>query len=245
VADSPTLPDAGITPAQRRVIAIGEVLLCSSVPTQIAIGAFLGLVGLKPFGPDGQFSLPFVLFLSIADTLVLIALMVLLTRAHGDNARALWLGDRPVAREAVFGALLVPAVFLMVVVVLNVLQLLAPWLHNVPTNPLEQLAATPGQAAILAIVVILAGGVREELQRAFVLHRFAHYLGGPVVGVIVLSVAFGAGHWMQGWDAVLTTGLLGAFWAVLYLRRGSSVAPIVSHSGFNALEVLRVAIVGA
>jgi len=45
-------------------------------------------------------------------------------------------------------------------------------------------------------------------------------------------------------DAVVTTGLLGAFWAVVYLRRQSSVAPIVSHSGFNALEVLRVAAFG-
>jgi membrane protease YdiL (CAAX protease family) len=202
-------------------------------------------MGVTPFGPDGQFSLPFVLYLSIADTVVLITLMVLLARAHGDSVRALWLGDRPVTREALVGALLIPVVFLMVVVVLNLLQLVAPWLHNVPTNPLEQLAATPGQAAILAIVVILAGGVREELQRAFLLQRFVRYLGGPAVGVILLSIAFGAGHWMQGWDAVLTTGLLGAVWAVVYLRRGSSVAPIVSHSGFNAFEVLRAAIVGA
>jgi membrane protease YdiL (CAAX protease family) len=60
----------------------------------------------------------------------------------------------------------------------------------------------------------------------------------------VLSVAFGLGHIVQGWDAVVTTALLGAFWAVLYLRRRSAVAPLVSHAGFNTLEVLRVAIWG-
>ena len=49
----------------------------------------------------------------------------------------------------------------------------------------------------------------------------------------------------QGWDAVITTGVLGAFWAVVYLRRRSSVAPIVSHAGFNSLEVLRVALTGS
>jgi membrane protease YdiL (CAAX protease family) len=43
----------------------------------------------------------------------------------------------------------------------------------------------------------------------------------------------------------MTTGLLGAFWAVLYLRRRSAVAPLVSHAGFNALEVLRAAITGS
>jgi membrane protease YdiL (CAAX protease family) len=65
------------------------------------------------------------------------------------------------------------------------------------------------------------------------------------VGVVVLSIGFGLGHIVQGWDAVITTGALGAFWAVLYLRRRSSIAPIVSHSGFKSLEVLRVAIWGA
>ena len=84
--------------------------------------------------------------------------------------------------------------------------------------------------------------MREELQRAFLLRRFEQHLGGAAVGVIVLSVAFGLGHVVQGWDAVITTGALGAFWAVLYLRRRSSIAPIVSHAGFNSLEVLRVAI---
>ena len=63
--------------------------------------------------------------------------------------------------------------------------------------------------------------------------------------MVVLSIGFGLGHWVQGWDAVVTTGLLGAFWAVLYVRRRSTVAPIVSHAGFNAVEVLRVAVWGA
>jgi membrane protease YdiL (CAAX protease family) len=243
VADTPIVHPTTAA-ARTRIVAMGEILLCSSVPTQIAIGTVLRVFGLGPIDTDGQFSLPFVLVLSIADTILLIGLMVVLTRAHGDSVRALWLGDRPVAAEVRVGALLIPLVFLMVVIVLNVLRLAAPWLHNVPTNPLEQLAATPGQATIFAVVAILAGGVREELQRAFLLQRFVRHLGGPAVGVVVLSVAFGVGHIVQGWDAVVTTGLLGAFWAVLYLRRQSAVAPIVSHSGFNTLEVLRVAVVG-
>jgi membrane protease YdiL (CAAX protease family) len=41
---------------------------------------------------------------------------------------------------------------------------------------------------------------------------------------------------------VTVTGVLGAFWALIYLRRRSAVAPNISHSGFNSLEVLRVAV---
>jgi membrane protease YdiL (CAAX protease family) len=118
-------------------------------------------------------------------------------------------------------------------------------LHNVPENPLETLAAGGATAAALfGIVAVVAGGIREELQRAFLLQRFERHLGGATIGVLVLSVAFGLGHALQGWDAAIATGALGAFWAVLYLRRRSSIAPIVSHSGFNSIEVLRIAIGG-
>jgi membrane protease YdiL (CAAX protease family) len=60
----------------------------------------------------------------------------------------------------------------------------------------------------------------------------------------VISIAFGLGHLMQGWDAAITTATLGAFWAWMYLQRRGSVGPIVSHAGFNSLEILRVAVIG-
>ena len=227
------------------IVAVAEVLLCSSVPTQLLIGALLSLAGWLPIDETGQLSLAFVLVLSVADTLLLIGLMVALTRAHGERVADLWLGHRRVTPEALYGARLIPVVFLVVVVVLSVLRIAAPWLHDVPTNPLEQLAGTPGQAAVLGVVAVLAGGVREEMQRAFLLRRFEQHLGGAGVGVVILSIGFGLGHIVQGWDAVIATGLLGAFWAVLYLRRRSIVAPLVSHAGFNAVEVLRVAVWGA
>jgi membrane protease YdiL (CAAX protease family) len=227
-----------------RIRAIVEVVLCSSVPTQLLIAFALRQAGFSAFDQAGQLSLTFVVALSVLDTVVLIVLMAALTRAWGERPRDLWLGTRPIGKETALGVLLVPAVFLMVVVLLNLLMALAPWLHNVPTNPLEQMAGTAGGAATLAVVAIVAGGLREELQRAFLLRRFEQHLGGPVVGLVVLSIAFGLGHGVQGFDAMITTGLLGAFWAALYLRRRSVIAPVVSHAGFNTLEVLRVALFG-
>jgi membrane protease YdiL (CAAX protease family) len=231
--------------SHNKIGAILEVLLCSSVPTQLLVGTLLGMAGWLPLDDTGQLSLAFVLVLSLTDTLLLIGLMVVLTRAHGEDVGELWLGRRQVLSEALYGARLIPVVFLLVVVVLTALRVVAPWLHNVPNNPLEQLAGTPGQAIVFGVVAIVAGGVREEMQRAFLLRRFERHLGGAYVGVVVLSLGFGLGHIVQGWDAVITTGLLGAFWALLYLRRRSTVAPLVSHAGFNAVEVLRVAVWGA
>jgi membrane protease YdiL (CAAX protease family) len=89
-------------------------------------------------------------------------------------------------------------------------------------------------------VVIVAGGVREELQRAFLLHRFRDDLGQPWMGVFVTSLAFGMGHTLQGFDAAIITGTLGAIWGAMYVLRRSAIAPIVSHSLFNSTELLRV-----
>ncbi|HTM03555.1 MAG TPA: CPBP family intramembrane glutamic endopeptidase [Vicinamibacterales bacterium] len=234
-------PRDGATSAQQRVVALLEILLCSSVPTQLALGYLLTLGGFSPTTADGSLSLPYVLTLSLADTLLLIVLMVTLMHAHGEDATSLWIGQTSVRREALIGVALIPAVFLLVVVLLNALRLLFPGLHNVATNPLEALAGNSAEdAALFGLLAIIAGGVREELQRAFVLHRFEQHLGGGAVGVIVWNTAFGLGHYVQGWDAVITTGVLGAVWGLLFLDRRSSVAPVVSHAGFNSLEILRV-----
>ena len=239
-------PADALTTGPRRVMALAEVVLCSSLPTQIVIGQLLAAAGLDPRGANGQLSPPFAFALLLLDSIVLIALMVILTRAHRESVRELWLGNRPIVPEIGLGLALVPLVFLIVGFVLTGLMRVLPGLHNVTENPIEQLAAGgPHDAAMLGMIAVLAGGVREELQRAFLLRRFEQHLGGPLVGVLVLSMAFGLGHYPQGWDAVIATGLLGAIWAIVYLRRRSSVAPMVSHAGFNSLEVLRVALMGS
>jgi membrane protease YdiL (CAAX protease family) len=231
---------------QQRTQAIFEVLLCSSLPTQILIAWILGALGIAPTTAGNQLSLTFVVALSLGDSALLIALMAVLARAHGESAWRLWRGHRPVVGEIALGLLLVPVAVVLVGALIGTLREFAPWLHNVPENPLEALATGgPVAAALFGLVAIVAGGLREELQRAFLLQRFERHLGGATVGVVVLSTAFGLGHVMQGWDAVIATGALGAFWAVLYLRRRSSIAPIISHAGFNSIEVLRVAIWGA
>lgn len=143
-------------------------------------------------------------------------------------------------KEAWLGVALVPALFLAVGVTLLAVRRLFPWLHNVPTSPFEPLIRTTRDAGLFSVVAIVAGGLREEVQRAFLLRRFTTHLGGPGVGLAVTSVAFGAGHLMQGFDAAVATGLLGCAWGVMYLRRKSAVGPIVSHAAYNGTQVLQL-----
>ena len=144
---------------------------------------------------------------------MLLGLIAVLLRAHGERPRDIFLGHRSVAAEAMRGVPLILVAIAIGAAVLLSVQRFAPWLHTVEHNPLQALLRTPRDAWLFALVVVVAGGVREEIQRAFLLHRFEVWLGGGPVGIVVTSAAFGAGHLLQGVDATLATGLLGAFWA--------------------------------
>jgi membrane protease YdiL (CAAX protease family) len=239
-----TAPTPPRVRAADRVVALVEVILCSDYPTQILLGGVFAVLGFGPSVTHGVLTLDYVMLLSFSDTVLLLGLILLLLRARGERPLLIFFGTGSVAREVSLGLLLVPAALGLAFLVLVVVQQVAPWLHTVALNPLEALIKTPRDAWLFGSVVVVAGGIREELQRAFLLHRFEGWLGGRTVGVVVTSIAFGAGHGLQGLDAALATGTLGAFWAVIYLRRRSSVAPMISHAGFNVLEILQYLALG-
>jgi len=231
------LPDHGQHPlAVARASAIFEILLCSGIPSQFALAYMFALAGFTPL-VGGRLSFAYIATLLLLDATLLIALIFWLLRRRGERPRDVFIGSRPVQSEIRLGVGLTAVVFALAVVVLSAARVLVPSLHNVKENPLQDLIQTPMQALILAIVATISGGLREEIQRAFILHRFEQYLGGAYVGLILYSLVFGLGHSLQGWDAVLATAMLGAFWGWIYITRRSIVAPVVSHSGFNAAEI--------
>jgi membrane protease YdiL (CAAX protease family) len=227
------------------VRALAQVLACSGLPTQLLLVQLLALGGIEPYGEHQVLNLTWVFVLSIADTILLGGLICLLLVANGESIRRTFFGGRAAALEVPIGLLSVVPVILVAAAVMLTARAVAPWLHNVPVNPLAALLQSPRDIWLFAVVALVAGGVREEIQRAFLLTRFEQHLGGAHVGLVITSVAFGLGHLMQGFDAALATGTLGLLWGLMYLWRRSAVAPIVSHAGFNSLEIVRFLVVGA
>ena len=233
-----------ILPIERAAAAL-EVILCSGFPTQLIIITVLTTFGMKPVVGGSQLSPSFVFSLTLLDTALLIGLILFFLRAHHESPREMFLAARPHTRELLFGVALIPASFFVVIGVLMLLQLVVPGLRNVPRNPLQDLADTRGDAIIFALVVMIAGGVREEVQRAFVLRRFEQYLGGGTLGLVLFSAIFGLGHLPQGHDVAIATAILGAFWGAIYLRRRSILGPMVGHAGFNLAQVMKFVLVGS
>jgi membrane protease YdiL (CAAX protease family) len=222
-----------------RLGALVEVAICSGFPTQLMLILVLTLSGLPMQTAAGRLSPPFIFALALGDAVLVIGLVLLLLVARHESPRRVLIGERRPLVEALIGLFVLPILLLVVGLAIAVLGKFAPWLHNVPTNPLEEMLQTRRDAVIFALVAMVAGGVREEIQRGFIVHRFEQYLGGGAVGVLLYSIVFGLGHYEQGFDAMITTGLLGLLWGAIYLARRSIVAPMVSHASFNLAQLIR------
>ena len=144
-------------------------------------GALLALFGLRA-GADGQLTLQLLAFLAGLDTLILVGLVVALLVVGGESPRRVLLGTRPVTGEVLRG-------FGLAAVGVPAGRghrdgadaLGAGPLHAQPVRDAGHDAH--GVRACWRSSRVLAGGVREEIQRAFILHRFEQRLGGAVVGV--------------------------------------------------------------
>ena len=200
--------------------------------------AALAIAGVAAQKPDGGLNPQFVIGVSLGDAALVVALITVFMWRNGESVSQAFVSGRPVGRETLIGLALAPLVLIGVSLVVVAVRTLLPSLHNVPSNPMGALMRDPLVVVTFAFVVVVAGGLREELQRGFQLHRLTGYVCGPLPALLLTSVAFGAGHTVQGYDVAVATGILGAFWATLYLTRGSVVAAAVSHGVFNLSQVM-------
>jgi membrane protease YdiL (CAAX protease family) len=228
-----------------RWLAALQVLLVCGVPTELVIATVLAIGTGIPVLDGKDISLEFFAIVSLVDTAIVAMLVYFFLSWSGETSASVIIGTRSPRGEILRGLALLPLVFLGVLIVAGGLRLLLPWTHDVAVNPLTRFMRTPAEAAIFTIVVILAGGVREEIQRAFILHRFEQRLGGARVGLVVFSLAFGALHLYEGIDSAIVVGLLGLMWGVLYLRRRSALASMANHASFDAAQVMQLILVKA
>jgi membrane protease YdiL (CAAX protease family) len=239
-APATAVPDARRAEAgASRAVALAEVVLASGFPTQFALGLVLLLAGLAPFANDGRLSMRYLILLMPADTALLLGIVVWRLRAGGERVSSVLFGTGHWVRECWIGIGLVPLIFGGVIATVALLRAAGPWLHNVDANPFEALITSRLDALLLGGLVIVTGGIKEEVQRAFVLHRFDQSLGGARLGLVLYSLVFGAGHVIQGYDVGIVTAVLGLAWGLVFLWRRSIVAASVSHAGFNAAQILQ------
>jgi membrane protease YdiL (CAAX protease family) len=136
-----------------------------------------------------------------------------------------WTWRRPV-RELIVGVVCFVPVFLGAAILDS--ALLRPGL-SAPATQLPSFLKAQGRAeSLLALLLVTVVAVAEEtIFRGYLLLRFPAVLRSTAASVLLSSAIFAVGHGYEGSAGLVTVGMMGAVFALVYLWRGSLVAPFV------------------
>jgi membrane protease YdiL (CAAX protease family) len=210
-----------------------EILLALGVVTSIPATVIVG---------DPLRSMRALAAFTTLSSALLLALLAILQRLRGEPVLESFVRRDRMKRDTLIGALVAPTWFVLIFITIALVGLLGLLGLRPPdaaaASPVLALMRTPGEFALFLLVALLTGGVTEELQRAFVIRRFEAW--GPAwLGAALYGAWFGVGHLGQGVGGAVFSGLFGFGHGLLFIRRGSVIAPIVSHGLYDVLEITR------
>lgn len=232
-------PSEPVSPQQlpwvNKLQAVFEIFLISGILSSfVAAFPFYRKLNAAGFPLDNVNLLCAYILLEAGITL---GLLLLVMRAHGERITDLGFRSAVWRPDLLLGLALVPALFLIGAAITTGFQAYLPkYFSN--HNPLLEIIRTRGQLGLFVFSALVAGGIKEELQRAFILRRFRAYLGGAWLGLFLWSIAFGAAHYVQGWQGMVTAGVFGFVFGAVYLARGSLIAPMVAHGLYDTAVLL-------
>lgn len=141
-----------------------------------------------------------------------------------------------IGREAAIGAALFIPMFLGVAMLEALLHAAG---FPAPPQPPGFLLPRSGSDYMLALVLLSVVAVAEEtIFRGYLLRRFSQVTGNRVWAIVLSSAIFALGHAYQGSLGVVAVGAIGIAFALIYLWRGSLVAPMVMHFIQNCIGLL-------
>ena len=232
---APRTPSPPRSPLSRRIVEGGAAI------TEIFIVAFLGsvlaqgllvVVGLDPMANARHLAI----FMWTEAVFTLVAISVLLRVRNERWAHLGWTASG-FQHELRIGLAVLPGLFVITYLTGGLFQTFWPEYVS-PANPLLEMIKTGEDLVFFLISSIFVGGLKEEVQRAFVLRHFERYLGGIWVGLVVWTVVFAALHAVQGFDKAVAAGLLGFVFGLLYIWRRNLTSPIVSHALYDVTTLL-------
>lgn len=173
----------------------------------------------------------------LLEAAITLLLMFLVMRAHGETLTWLGLSWSRWGVNVLAGLAIVPVLFLLNLVVSLIFQTYFPK-YFMESNPLTELVRSPQDLLLFTIAALIAGGFKEELQRAFILRRFQTYLGGAGLGLMLWSLVFGLGHYLQGVQGVVAATLFGLIFGAVYLIRGNLIIPMAAHGAYDTFALV-------
>ena len=102
---------------------------------------------------------------------------------------------------------------------------------SAPSTPLPAAPATagPGELILALLLVVVVAISEETIFRGYLMLRFGRLTSSAAWAVVISAAIFSLGHGYEGSSGVVTVGVLGAVYALIYVWRRSLTAPMVLH----------------
>jgi membrane protease YdiL (CAAX protease family) len=177
---------------------------------------------------QGSLGFAFTAFSVILRDLALVSLILFFLWRNGEPWESLGWNFKNGWKDVVLGIGLFLPMFLTAGLLDRVLQ--GAGLSS-PATPLPAFLTAKGGAEILLafILVVVVALAEETIFRGYLLLRFQGLKMRPVRAALLSAFIFSLGHGYEGSSGVVTVGGMGLVFALVYLWRGSLVAPIVMH----------------
>ena len=193
---------------------------------------------------QGGLSFVFVAVSTIFRDLALVSLSVFFLWRNGEPIEHLGWTFRNAGKDVLLGIALFIPTFVATIFLEQFLRAIG---LSTPTAPLPSYltAVGPSQFVLAFVLVSIVAVSEETIFRGYLTLRFKNVMRSTWRAVLLSSVIFSLGHGYEGEAGMVTVGVMGIIFALVYVWRRSLVAPITMHFlhdflGIVLLPLLRV-----
>jgi membrane protease YdiL (CAAX protease family) len=102
----------------------------------------------------------------------------------------------------------------------------------------------PGQVLLAFVLVLVVAVAEETIFRGYLILRLRSVTASLALAVLLSAVVFSLGHGYEGTAGVVTVGVMGLIFALVYAWRGSLIAPIVMHFLQDFVAIILLPLLG-
>jgi membrane protease YdiL (CAAX protease family) len=192
---------------------------------------------------QGSISFVLVALSSILRDLALVSLILFFLWRNGEPLDRIGWRFKNARKEAVLGMWLFIPFFFGAGLLEKGLRMVG---FTAPATQLPSLIAEKNTAEFLlaAVLVIVVALAEETIFRGYLILRFKNITASTAAAVMTSAVIFSLGHGYEGSAGVITVGVMGVVFALIYLWRQSLVAPVVMHFLQDFISIVLAPLLG-
>jgi membrane protease YdiL (CAAX protease family) len=192
---------------------------------------------------QGSMSFVLIAISTIMRDLALVSLILFFIWRNGEHLAMIGWSFKNVLKDAILGMWLFIPFFLSAGLIEKGLRMAG---FNAPATQLPSLISGKNMAefTLATLLVIVVAVAEETIFRGYLILRFKSITANNLIAVLLSSVIFSIGHGYEGSAGVITVGVMGIVFALVYLWRQSLVCPVVMHFLQDFIGIILLPLLG-